>query len=242
MTIEVLEIPSSIRTSRAVKNTAANIRKLPVKRSLFGPVDTEESMKFIERELKSVVDSSSNRWNFNFQTEEPIDDVDAKYEWIKISTNESVPSAYALNRCPYLCNNSQSIAAVNGTGTSTAGLATALIHQSDATAVVGTLSPTKTAQSLPHMDNENNHKEVESRLRDRDSEKRVTSMPPSLVQTSIRGEYKLSIYHKYAKLDILSLFSFERLCLRVRACCDDEKRTDSNTNCCKVILKNGEFF
>jgi hypothetical protein len=49
-----------------------------VKRCLFGPGNTEENIKFAKRELEKSLLESSQKWNFDFASEKPLD---GRYQW-----------------------------------------------------------------------------------------------------------------------------------------------------------------
>ncbi|KAL3267115.1 hypothetical protein HHI36_011255 [Cryptolaemus montrouzieri] len=51
-----------------------------VKRILFGPVDHEETQRFVTQELERELTHHSERWNFDFKHERPLSPNGA-YEW-----------------------------------------------------------------------------------------------------------------------------------------------------------------
>lgn len=106
MTIDVLKaLPNDTKRNSQLPNVARSRR--PVRRSLFGEVDHDESMKFLQQELNSIHESQSKRWNFDFQDEKPINSSSANYEWLPVQPNDEIPKAYALSRLPFLSANSE---------------------------------------------------------------------------------------------------------------------------------------
>lgn len=63
--------------------TASNISAARVKRDLFGPVDKEDSKKFIERELAAHNEVLSKKWGFDFRAGQPINDND-QFQWERV--------------------------------------------------------------------------------------------------------------------------------------------------------------
>jgi hypothetical protein len=51
-----------------------------VKRALFGPTDREENLRFASQELKRHRDEASLKWNFDFETDNPLK---GRYVWKK---------------------------------------------------------------------------------------------------------------------------------------------------------------
>lgn len=54
------------------KSSTAEQTYTPVKRSLFGRVDHEEVMAFLEDQLQKIQNENIRRWNFDFIKEQPI--------------------------------------------------------------------------------------------------------------------------------------------------------------------------
>lgn len=66
--------------------------KLMIRRSLFGPVDHENTENFLKKELDILSDLSNKKWNFDFCKEKPLD---GQWLWESVGPNDpSVPSAY----------------------------------------------------------------------------------------------------------------------------------------------------
>lgn len=53
-----------------------------VKRALFGPVDHEENIRFVRRELERGRLEASKRWNYDFENDRPES---GRYEWESVS-------------------------------------------------------------------------------------------------------------------------------------------------------------
>ncbi|CAB4067430.1 unnamed protein product [Lepeophtheirus salmonis] len=60
---------------------------LRVKRALFGPVDHEENVRFVQRELARNREEASQRWNYDFSRDVPLP---GRYEWEVPSLNTLV--------------------------------------------------------------------------------------------------------------------------------------------------------
>ena len=58
-----------------------------VKRALFGPTDHEENLRFVRNELKKARSEAANRWNFDFDTERPLD---GRYSWQEVRSDSAV--------------------------------------------------------------------------------------------------------------------------------------------------------
>jgi len=58
-----------------------------VKRALFGPTDHEENLRFVRNELKKARSEAANRWNFDFDTEQPLD---GRYSWQEVTSSSAV--------------------------------------------------------------------------------------------------------------------------------------------------------
>lgn len=52
-----------------------------VRRSLFGPVDHEQLRRELRQRLKEMSEQDSRRWNFNFQTDTPLD---GRFQWEEV--------------------------------------------------------------------------------------------------------------------------------------------------------------
>ena len=61
-------------------------------RSLFGPVDHEELRSDLCREMNTIRRRDTQRWNFNFERDEPLD---GQYSWLRVDCFASdIPPAY----------------------------------------------------------------------------------------------------------------------------------------------------
>lgn len=72
--------------------SAARITAARVKRDLFGPVDKEDSKKFIERELAAQNDVLSKKWGFDFRSGEPLQNHE-QFQWERVPPT-SAPSCF----------------------------------------------------------------------------------------------------------------------------------------------------
>ncbi|XP_037788202.1 uncharacterized protein LOC119583672 [Penaeus monodon] len=52
-----------------------------LRKSLFGPVDHAENLRFVREELDKISREDSERWNFDFATEQPQE---GRYEWAAV--------------------------------------------------------------------------------------------------------------------------------------------------------------
>ena len=58
-----------------------------VKRALFGPTDHEENLRFVRNELKKARSEAASRWNFDFDTERPLD---GRYSWQEVRSSSAL--------------------------------------------------------------------------------------------------------------------------------------------------------
>ncbi len=108
MTIDVLKaLPQDPKRNAVAPSSVA--ARPSVRRSLFGEVDHEESMRFLKKELDAINHSPKERWNFDFVNERPTDETSGNYEWQRVQQNEVIPRPYALSRLPYLFENAAQI-------------------------------------------------------------------------------------------------------------------------------------
>jgi len=68
-----------------------------VRRDLFGPIDHDDTRKFVMRELAAQQALASERWGFDFAQEEPLREGpgSSKYLWVKVTEKDNVPQAYS---------------------------------------------------------------------------------------------------------------------------------------------------
>nr|XP_027209556.1 uncharacterized protein LOC113803050 [Penaeus vannamei] len=52
-----------------------------LRKNLFGPVDHSENLRFVREELEKIAKEDSERWNFDFKTEQPKE---GRYEWVAV--------------------------------------------------------------------------------------------------------------------------------------------------------------
>lgn len=107
MTIDVLKAIPDTKRSLLLPNLARSRKQ--VRRCLFGAVDHNESMRFLQNELNSIQESQSRRWNFDFHDEKPINSSNGIYEWEPVQPTDDIPKAYALGRLSFLGANSSDV-------------------------------------------------------------------------------------------------------------------------------------
>jgi hypothetical protein len=75
-----------------------------VRRVLFGPVDHEDTRRFVDRELALQQERDSERWGFDFvlERERTSGPGTKRYVWQKVTPNEKIPEPYALRGMQYL--------------------------------------------------------------------------------------------------------------------------------------------
>uniref|UniRef100_A0A4W3IAR0 Cyclin-dependent kinase inhibitor domain-containing protein n=1 Tax=Callorhinchus milii TaxID=7868 RepID=A0A4W3IAR0_CALMI len=74
------------RTAAARTRAQPPGRTAAVCRSLFGPIDHDELRREMSRRLRECGDRDRRRWNFDFQTETPLE---GEFEWESSSARES---------------------------------------------------------------------------------------------------------------------------------------------------------
>jgi hypothetical protein len=62
-----------------------------VRRALFGPVNHEENLRFVQQELARGQKEAERRWNYDFVNDRPVNDPDRRYVW---ESMESCPRKY----------------------------------------------------------------------------------------------------------------------------------------------------
>lgn len=75
------------------KPVSDSISVARVKRDLFGPVDTQESKNFIERELAVQSEALSKKWGFDFGTGKPLLNHE-QYQWERVPPT-SAPTCFS---------------------------------------------------------------------------------------------------------------------------------------------------
>lgn len=90
----ILSEISTLRSPAIGRRPAATARitAARVKRDLFGPVDKEDSKKFIERELAVQNEVLSKKWGFDFRSGEPLQNHE-QYQWERVPPT-SAPSCF----------------------------------------------------------------------------------------------------------------------------------------------------
>ncbi|CAJ1056240.1 PREDICTED: cyclin-dependent kinase inhibitor 1C-like [Xyrichtys novacula] len=78
---------SSIALERLVaRRTFPLHRRTSVCRNLFGPVDHDELNREMKDKLREISDRDQQRWNFNFETNTPLD---GDYAWEEVSVDKT---------------------------------------------------------------------------------------------------------------------------------------------------------
>ncbi|XP_064102842.1 cyclin-dependent kinase inhibitor 1B-like [Macrobrachium nipponense] len=83
-----------------------------VRRNLFGPIDHEENLKFVQDELAKIAQCDRQKWNYDFETDRPLE---GRFHWEPVK--EGVPQAYEMPRLDYL--STKAITATTSTSVTT---------------------------------------------------------------------------------------------------------------------------
>lgn len=84
---------AKLRSAGVGRNPISNIISLArVKRNLFGPVDKQESKKFIDRELAAHNEALSKKWGFDFGTGQPLQKHE-QFQWERVPPT-STPACF----------------------------------------------------------------------------------------------------------------------------------------------------
>ncbi|XP_049937855.1 cyclin-dependent kinase inhibitor 1-like [Schistocerca serialis cubense] len=81
-----------------------------VRRQLFGPVDHEETRRFVQDELQAMRRRDTEHYGFDFEREAPLPG--SRLVWEKVQPEAAVPASYALRRLPYLATHADAATAV----------------------------------------------------------------------------------------------------------------------------------
>jgi len=75
-----------------------------VRRVLFGPVDHEDTRRFVDTELALQKERDSDRWGFDFvlERERTSGPGTTRYIWQRVTSDEKIPEPYALRGMKYL--------------------------------------------------------------------------------------------------------------------------------------------
>jgi len=124
-----------------------------VKRCLFGRGDPEENIRFAKRELEKSLQDSKKRWNFDFESERPLD---GRFEWhnpyprFRPSSSQETSSKENSNPSSNPCSK-PSTASESGPSPSSSDSSKANSPKSDAekpsTAASGAMAKTSTSSS-----------------------------------------------------------------------------------------------
>jgi len=91
--LKIVTMSNLILTQGRTVSSSSSEEELPppnphrVKRALFGPTDHEENLRFVRNELKKARSEAANRWNFDFDTERPMD---GRYNWEEVRSISAV--------------------------------------------------------------------------------------------------------------------------------------------------------
>ncbi|XP_042862663.1 uncharacterized protein LOC122247433 [Penaeus japonicus] len=93
---QVMALPS-VLNYRIWSSGPRSAPVLPIKRhqtsklrkNLFGPVDHNENLRFVREELEKIAKEDSERWNFDFKTEQPKE---GRYEWVAVGEAAAMAS------------------------------------------------------------------------------------------------------------------------------------------------------
>lgn len=75
-----------------------------VRKVLFGPVDHDDTRRFVDRELALQQERDSERWGFDFvrERERISGPGTTRYIWQRVTSDENIPEPYALRGMNYL--------------------------------------------------------------------------------------------------------------------------------------------
>jgi hypothetical protein len=75
-----------------------------VRKVLFGPVDHDDTRRFVDRELALQQERDSERWGFDFVRERgrTSGPGTTRYIWQRVTSDENIPEPYALRGMNYL--------------------------------------------------------------------------------------------------------------------------------------------
>jgi len=75
-----------------------------VRKVLFGPVDHDDTRRFVDRELALQQERDSERWGFDFvrERERTSGPGTTRYIWQRVTSDENIPEPYALRGMNYL--------------------------------------------------------------------------------------------------------------------------------------------
>lgn len=64
------------------KRVLSDLRNGPVRRNLFGPVDSEQLQRDYQAALRKDLEEASRRWSFDFIRDQPLDNGDFQWEGV----------------------------------------------------------------------------------------------------------------------------------------------------------------
>ena len=151
-----------------------------VRRKLFGDVDHHKTSLDLQRELKQCEERDRSKYNFDFNSEQPINSSDSRYEWSQISTESNATEDTDFNVSTKLCKISdQNIAQSSTQSQSAPGSLPEPEPESHSTAVgsvqgLNASQQTTSATSAPDSQPESSSSAVEPTLKDEEKHKIVT--------------------------------------------------------------------
>lgn len=85
-----VQLSTSAQERLVARRTFPLHRRTSVCRNLFGPVDHDELSRDMKAKLQEISERDQQRWNFNFDTNTPLD---GDYEWEEVPADKS-PAFY----------------------------------------------------------------------------------------------------------------------------------------------------
>ncbi|XP_017290273.1 cyclin-dependent kinase inhibitor 1C-like [Kryptolebias marmoratus] len=85
-----VQLSSSALERLVARRTFPLHRRTSVCRNLFGPVDHDERSRDVKAKLREIIERDRQRWNFNFETNTPMD---GDYEWEEVPADKT-PAFY----------------------------------------------------------------------------------------------------------------------------------------------------
>ena len=81
-----VQLSSSALERLVARRTFPYHRRTSVCRNLFGPVDHDELNRDMKAKLREISERDQQRWNFNFETNTPLD---GDYKWEEVSVDKT---------------------------------------------------------------------------------------------------------------------------------------------------------
>lgn len=86
MEMSHVQLSSSALERLQARRTFPLHRRTSVCRNLFGPVDHEELNREMKTRMREISERDQQRWNFNFETNTPLE---GDYEWEEVSVDKT---------------------------------------------------------------------------------------------------------------------------------------------------------